>query len=386
MGEEIAKKFKEEDAFTCQFEGKGNQYYISAEGIGYNGWHIVLLVRSPDVLIQSKTFLKSVVVTGVTLIALTALLCMVLSVFLLRQRMKLNLEKERYAVLSQFSDTVLFEYDFETDEIEFTSNAAKLLSIDELHLKNISQNDYVLTLLHPDDRPLIRKMFRLPPDARTEETRYAEARLKTTDGEYCWFGCQYKYLIDKANSLTRIIGKLVDITNQRGREQSLMDQAQKDYLTDIYNKAGESVINQRLHEEQSGLFFMLDLDDFKKVNDIYGHITGDAVLSGVGVMLKEVFSEEDIIARVGGDEFVALISGRESTDLAEEKARVILEKIRTIPAAELMAEPLSVSIGIAVCPRDGGAFQELYAAADQAMYGIKKNAKGGFAFYRQSDR
>lgn len=375
---QIKQDYQLNDAIVRQFRIKGKSYYISVQKLEYNDWHLVRFVRSPDIMLRSGLIIKSVIAMGSLLVILTALLGIVMFVLFLRQRKMLSLEQQRYAELSQFSDTILFEYDRTSDTLEFTSNAAKLLSLDSLKSSGLSNPKNALPLLHPDDRTVIDALLQ-NKTSETDDISYTEARLKLRDGSYCWFGCQYKVVSRSGRSQT-VIGKLVNISSQRGREQSLLLQARQDVLTRLYNKSGEQLIENLLLADSRGILFMIDLDNFKAINDTCGHAAGDALLTKIGGILRDIFRTEDILARIGGDEFIAYIPGQSNPIPAQRKAQRILEQVHCLKACPGSALHVSASIGIAVSPLAGSTYSELYQAADRAMYLIKQEKKGGYSF------
>ncbi len=166
----------------------------------------------------------------------------------------------------------------------------------------------------------------------------------------------------------------------------LQEQARRDALTGIYNKIGEKLIDQRLSACGSGLFFMMDLDNFKMINDTFSHAAGDRLLTQVGALLRSTFRSDDLLARIGGDEFVMFIPESTSIDLAQQKAQALLKAIQSLEIAPSSDEQLTASIGIAVSPQDGVTYDQLYQAADQAMYRVKlHDHKSGYAFYTAPD-
>ena len=164
---------------------------------------------------------------------------------------------------------------------------------------------------------------------------------------------------------------------QIDREQELRDQAQQDQLTKLYNRAGVKLIDARLEQISRGVLFMMDLDDFKSINDNYGHAAGDKLLTAVGQILTETFRTDDIVARVGGDEFVAFLSGSDSRTTAEQKGQEILDRVRAL-RIEGIHTMASVSIGAASAPTYGRNYETLSIVADEVLYQVKKGGKGGF--------
>lgn len=360
---------------------RGEDFLISSGAVNGNGWEIVNFLRSPDVLFRSEAMTRRMIFSSCFLILFTAAVSGAMVFTLTRQKRKLGVEQRRYAMLSQFSDTVLFEYCYETDSVEFTPNASQRFLLPELRLEAITSGGRAYTLLHPDDRAVLLDMVSgYPAETQSEQLFYCEVRMMDTKGKYCWHGCQCRYIFS-AGAPVLIIGKLVDITDQRSREQALLEQMRRDTLTDTYNKSGEKIINEILTLQSRGLFFMIDLDNFKAINDNYGHAAGDALLSSLGCTLKGIFRSDDVVARIGGDEFVVFIPNSSDKGLAERKAGEILSRIRSLRVEACPELALSVSIGIAVCPDDGADYTQLYAAADKAMYLVKRAQKNGYQFY-----
>ena len=132
-----------------------------------------------------------------------------------------------------------------------------------------------------------------------------------------------------------------------------------------------------LEQISRGVLFMMDLDDFKSVNDNYGHAAGDQLLTAIAGILMETFRADDIVARVGGDEFVAFLSGSDSRFTAEQKGQELLERVRAL-RIDGIAASVTVSVGAASAPALGRTYEALSQAADEAMYQVKHSGKGGF--------
>lgn len=165
--------------------------------------------------------------------------------------------------------------------------------------------------------------------------------------------------------------------------------SQKDSLTGLFNRNYlEERVNEYLEDkDKKGILFILDMDNFKMVNDTYGHTMGDSVLSRFSNTLKVIIREDDVACRIGGDEFILFIKGKMSKEAAEEKAREILEALERSMRTPISIETdVSVSIGIAMAPADGNDFLTLYQNADRALYHVKQNGKRGYHFYRGEDQ
>jgi putative two-component system response regulator len=158
-------------------------------------------------------------------------------------------------------------------------------------------------------------------------------------------------------------------------------EAQKDALTGLWDRRyTEAAVNEYLdRENNTGVMYMIDMDNFKQINDTHGHIVGDEVLVAFADIIKACCDENDIVCRIGGDEFIVFCKGRPIKGNPMTKADSIIKAVNV--SETLSRFSASVSIGIAVAPNDGVSFAELYGNSDKALYYVKQNGKGGAHFY-----
>lgn len=167
-------------------------------------------------------------------------------------------------------------------------------------------------------------------------------------------------------------------------KKRLEEKASKDPLTDLSNKAStEYQIKEyiRTHPDSQGLLFVLDVDNFKKINDTLGHAFGDEVLRELGKRLRGEFRITDIVGRIGGDEFIIFLKDMEEESVFFREASRLRQFFNSFQVGEYVKYSPSASIGAAVYPRDGRTFEELYKAADCALYTVKRGGKNQVAFY-----
>ncbi len=174
-----------------------------------------------------------------------------------------------------------------------------------------------------------------------------------------------------------------DITEQRQLEDGLFQQAYFDNLTGLPNRSMVEHTVMSLVENDGATFALafIDLDHFKDVNDYYGHTVADALLIKIAERLSTLLRPSDMLARVGGDEFVLLLSpasGASDVELDVQKYLAGLKQPFFIDGYEVLT---SASIGVSLYPRNGKTFKDLYSNADQAMYRIKDGTKGGVRFF-----
>jgi diguanylate cyclase (GGDEF)-like protein len=167
-------------------------------------------------------------------------------------------------------------------------------------------------------------------------------------------------------------------------EASLRQQADTDPLCALLNRrAAQERIAALLESNPKTCFafYLLDIDNFKLVNDTFGHCAGDAVILGVADALRQTFRVSDLVGRLGGDEFAVFMPCAEDEVLLREKASSALRAIGRLSFPKYPDLKLSVSMGVALYPRDGNGFEALYQHADKALYQMKSSGKNGYALY-----
>ena len=176
-----------------------------------------------------------------------------------------------------------------------------------------------------------------------------------------------------------------EIRQKNAEVDEFRDMARKDPLTGLWNRVHtEEKVNEYLEERRhSGALIMLDLDDFKHVNDTYGHIVGDEVLKEFANTLDALTRENDIVCRLGGDEFIVFLKDVSYQSVVSEKVEqmiMTLEKRIVLPDKD---SHVCASAGVALAPLDGRSFNQLYQNADRALYHVKQNGKGSYHFYSE---
>ncbi|MBR6395989.1 MAG: diguanylate cyclase [Lachnospiraceae bacterium] len=174
----------------------------------------------------------------------------------------------------------------------------------------------------------------------------------------------------------------------RQRMERLETISYKDSLTGLWNRNYlVENINEYLHDRRAGgTLFMVDLDNFKLVNDTYGHILGDELLKNIGNYLTESVREGDIVARLGGDEFVVFLKGNLDDASIEKRAMAIIEAVdKSIEKMGLECQ-VTASVGVASVSKKRRDFMSLYEEADKALYLVKRNGKNGYYLYSDAGR
>lgn len=189
--------------------------------------------------------------------------------------------------------------------------------------------------------------------------------------------------IDRALELDELRRNLADKLEQKTREVTDMkSKSRQDALTGLWNRVyTEEKVNEMISQGTKGALMMIDMDNFKAINDNYGHIAGDQTLKMFADTLRTLSGKDDVLCRIGGDEFVVFIKDVTSKDLLSKRASDIISDLCVKLEQCKFETNSSVSIGIAQTPGDGMDFNKLYNSADKALYYVKQNGKNSFHFF-----
>lgn len=173
------------------------------------------------------------------------------------------------------------------------------------------------------------------------------------------------------------------------RDRLLREKADTDLLTGLSNKlATERKIKEYMQKYPNslGMMFVLDIDNFKKINDTMGHAFGDEVLRSLGKQVSSVFRVTDIVGRSGGDEFTIFLKFLKDDANTLKEAQKLVNFFKDFVAGEYVKYSATASIGAAVFPTHGSDFETLYKSADKALYKAKQRGKNQLAFFDDRDR
>lgn len=173
----------------------------------------------------------------------------------------------------------------------------------------------------------------------------------------------------------------------KGKLKTTEDKSNRDFLTGLYNrKFVQTTVEEYLKSEPvEGVMLLLDMDNFKKVNDSMGHQEGDLLLKKFSRILERFFRPSDIVARLGGDEFVVLLQSNIPEDTLQQKINAMIDAMHRELAQYYVQHRLSVSIGVVRITPEVDSFDQLYQYADAAMYVAKRSGKDGFYFNRENN-
>ncbi len=359
-------------------EGMQSMYYMP---LGINDWYILCGVPQSYLEKQSSDLNGTAYLLTIgILIALAPLIGAILigqkirKTDLLRRNKELQWNEERFRIAASLSNSIIFEADLINCTMIYP-NGFKIHMGYEPVMDGFPHSLAEAGHIHPDDAE---KFILMHSDIPLFTGKLSgEFRLRGEGGEYKWYRIEEKLLFNEKGEAIRSIGSVLSIDDEKKAIELLEAKTQTDSSSGLYNKhATELFVKKFLEEEPDGIHavIVLDIDEFKSINDSLGHVYGDQVISDLADILRNQFRATDIIGRIGGDEFMVFLKNIPNELFVAAK----LAKIRN---GFINMHQISISAGIAIYPKDGATYLDLYDHADMAMYAVKKSGKNGFEFY-----
>lgn len=302
----------------------------------------------------------------------------------MRREQELKSFEERYKMVLSFTSEVIFEYDLESDTIRYFGGEASTMKrpayIKDFY-KKVLINSLPFGKLTEESREEISRLLTMIKDKKMELIdSYICYQHNITKAQ--WIYVVGKCIFSKQNEPMLIVGKLADVTVHKEVERELMTKAYTDSLTQVSNREyAQEQIQMYLRNNNPDLYsalLIIDVDNFKSVNDYYGHLKGDTVLIKLGEILRNEFRSSDIVGRLGGDEFIVFMKDVASISTIYKKAEIICQTVREI------LKSVTVSVGISI-NTDNKYFHNLYKTADVALYQAKVRGKNTYVCYNDLD-
>ena len=301
---------------------------------------------------------------------------------------------EIYDLLNDTANRLYFRWNLTTDILEFTSSTDN--SDYDFPQKANPASTYFWggELIHPEDRSnfndFLDKMFWLKQYDEVDHRVFtSKIRLKgKSDLGYLWTEIRLLAYFDKTGPIMAF-GCISNINATQLWQMELLHSAETDLLTGFLNK---STTQKRIEEYLSKItprntqpaLIIIDADGFKAINDAFGHLFADGVLTDMSVAIKEIFLNDAIIGRIGGDEFIVLFKELPSLEILDKRCNELLKKLDRNYESNNVKLPFSVSIGVALFPKHGNSYVDLFTHADRALYESKSRGKNCYSIYRSS--
>lgn len=286
-------------------------------------------------------------------------------------------ERTKYQFYASMSKEILFEYTDNPPVLTVAEWGAKMLGVDE-YIVDPWRDEKIYSFIRPED---FHKLKALVRQTTPESPEIQMECPLVVNGESRWHKviCRSTWSLAESPEYIGMIGKAIDIHEDRMRMMNLEYMASYDSLTGILNQnSAKNLIEKKLREEPEKKYILaiFDLDCFREANDCFGHRFGDQLLIHAANLVKQNMQNQNVFARVGGDEFLLFM---EYEDDFEE----VLQKLLHIFSRDYEGFSLSISIGAALTERAGYDYNILFQCADQALYMGKRKGRGGCCLYEE---
>jgi len=376
------------------FDAKDSYKLFAYAPLGINNWYIISVIPY-SYIIQQQASISFLVYILLGLVAFTIAIFILVLFWLFKRASSIEKDNERLTIASAQAQTLIYEYDMQKKQVNFSGDTKFILGTEQktFHIEFIRTEYY--KRIHKDDKKVMMELRKTIENALPDFT--GEFRYKTfSSGEFIWLRVSGNLLDKEDGSGKKFIGTITNVNSQVLHEQELKSIAERDKLTGLLNKSAMEqqarTILEKADEFQNCALFIIDLDNFKKVNDTLGHLVGDMAIVDAGKKLSLIFSEKDLISRFGGDEFCILLRFRKDlskeaiTNIITEKAQNLCTFLHEVYFDDNTAIGISASVGIAFYPENGKTYEALFAAADTALYEVKKSGKNGYKFFEKSEK
>ncbi|HEX3022020.1 MAG TPA: EAL domain-containing protein [Lachnospiraceae bacterium] len=382
----VSNAVKNNESGYVHYSLSGSKYFAFYSPLGINNWYIFNIMDSNQLTSNATNITQlasSLNNRFILTIFIFVCLLLILEIFNhindTRTQKSLLLEKERYDTLIKHSQGVIWEYDIlkdcmicETTQKPNVNNSADSymhIPLDESIIYYKDLNTY--------------KTFCKDLRSGKQEIK-SIYRVQCGEGNFLWYE-SVGITVFKDSMPVSVIGKTSNIDKQQKEYETLKKHAQLDPLTKLYNRTTAlSKINTIIEKTQlttMHAFFMIDIDNFKSINDSLGHIFGDAVLIEFGAKVNKLLDKDSFAFRIGGDEFAIFLCNTPSLEYIETVAMSICNSFKELLVGENNPYEISGSIGISLYPNHGSTFEELFHIADIALYHSKSIGKDCYSIY-----
>lgn len=301
-----------------------------------------------------------------------------------KSQKELEASEERHRIIMSQTDEIIFEYNTNEDTVYYADTWRNKFEYEPIK-RNFVKNIYDSSNIYDEDKQTIKELVN--DIYNGIEYRTIEIRIKKEENNYIWCRIRVTSIKNDDGEIYKVIGVLTDIDKEKRDAEGLLFKSQRDSLTKLYNKeTTHQLIKDYINNEgRNGkhAFFIVDIDDFKSINDNFGHLSGDLVLSNISERISNIFRKDDIVGRIGGDEFVVFLKNADLEELINRKADELVKGFKESFIGENHEHKVSGSIGIARYPQDGKRFEELYVNADKALYKAKNQGRIDILFFQK---
>lgn len=287
-----------------------------------------------------------------------------------------ELQMSLMKMVAEQNKEMFLEYDCKTDTVVSSSIVNGQFNEIERITGYYSKNNLSVSHIAEEDKELYRK--EVERCLKRPMSRVIEVRYLTDDGKKIWHRMYLASVADEDRNVTKLAARIIPVQKEKELQDLMKAQAEHDSLSGVYNhKIYEKVCGELADKyEEDMLFIMIDVDNFKRINDRHGHHVGDSVIRHIGSVLETVVKGRGVAGRMGGDEFSACFYDVKDRDNATNLCIRIKEALRQTPDGV----SFTTSIGATHSLGRKMSFSELYFEADQAVYFAKEHGKNQIVF------
>ncbi len=383
------RAFLEGDPFPIRYSYVGKEYIGEFYPSNYGNWYVGFIERT-DNLYQDWVSFSGKTIAFLVITSILWIGVLVFTIYAIYNKVFLQTELERYTIVHNLEQSIILEMRFSPRRLEFFGDTKEMFGVENVVLNGEEVFD-IYKYVHEDDQSVRGRLHHFY-DEGEESVFTAEIRIKNGVDSYGWYRISGTVIKDKHLGInTKFVAKISNADQQISEEKDLVQRAENDLLTGILNKKTmEEKVSGALKEIKGNnhcIFFMVDLDNFKNVNDKLGHIYGDKAIVDTAHLLTELFPNNAYVGRLGGDEFAVCaiydaFDKESMINYIKKKADKICEVNRRTYANGNVSVDISSSVGIAIAPDSEQNFEIVYKMADSALYRSKNGGKNCYHIYQ----
>lgn len=380
------------DSAWVKYKYKGETVGVSFMPFGINDWYMAIAITESTLYAQSNSVQRSVWLLTLCIMVIVVIVSVLVIIQRVEEQKRIDALKNTYSIAIKKTNDLFYEADIDNDMfIDYTEQKDK--TIWKEPPKNYSNAlIQVANICAPECREQFLDTF-LPQNIKIkmkEGLTSINFEYKITPDEHTerWLSATFVPINDGDG--TKLICMENDITELKLKQENLKKSAIMDGLTGLYNRTTtKDSINWFLKTEGAlgeHALAIIDIDSFKLVNDTLGHLMGDKILEEFGASLKKIFRKSDILGRVGGDEFAVFLKDYSMIELVIAKMKEVMmeiDKEHFLEKDPAITVSTSASIGVSFYNKDGVTFDELYRAADIALYASKNAGRNQYTLYSE---
>lgn len=295
-----------------------------------------------------------------------------------------------YAALETQDNVIFFQWDLTADTFKLRKNTCRHRYDLPARFTRASTRLALDGIVHPDDASMLEYYFHSIFHNHSAERRHQlSARLRLRGRkrpQWLWSEIRLITYYNDKHIPVVAFGNIRNIQAERLWQERTNRRASIDELTGLLCKGTAqkqicTALRQLSPKKDSATLLIVDADDFKSINDTFGHLFGDAVLREMGRAIRSNFRQTDIKGRIGGDEFIVMLPGMDSPEVTARHCASLCRCLSRVFNAGNKTHAFSISVGAAQFPQHGHNYRELFNHADQALYEAKRRGKGQYVLY-----